>query len=151
MARFESHQVLKTIWTIVAIISAVPILLDVVSTAAWNGVNFALVAYLFVSSAGVLALIASLCSPWLHSAVFQWITWFGAIGIAGLGLVFAAGFAFGRDPQVPWNSSVGIGPIEIPFLALYGFASRRARYKGCCNFPIVLASEGSTEITCQLL
>src|SRR5438270_2701044 len=95
MARFESHQVLKTIWTIVAIISAVPILLEVVGIAAWNGVNFALVVYLFVSSAGVLALIASLCSPWLHSAVFQWITWFGAIGIAGLGLVFAAGFAFG--------------------------------------------------------
>ena len=52
MARFKSHQVLKTIWTIVAIISAVPILLEVVGIAAWNGVNFALVVYLFVSSAG---------------------------------------------------------------------------------------------------
>src|SRR5438270_1806973 len=135
MARFESHQVLKTIWTIVAIISAVPILLEVVGIAAWNGVNFALVVYLFVSSAGVLALIASLCSPWLHSAVFQWITWFGAIGIAGLGLVFAAGFAFGRDPQVPWNRSVGIGPIEVPLLALYGFAFASCAIQAVLQFP----------------
>ena len=132
---FRSDRVLKKIWTIVAIVSAVPILGDVLGTAAWNGVNFVMAAYLFVSSAGLLALIASLYSPWSHSAVFRWITWSGAVGIACLGLVFSAGFAFGRDPEVPWNSSMGIGPVEIPLLALYGFAVASCGIQAVLQFP----------------
>ena len=131
----KSHPVVKTILTIVAIISAVPIWMEVVGTAAWNGVNFAMATYLFVSSAGLLALIASLYSPWSQSAIFRWITWSGAIGIACLGLVFSAGFAFWRDPQVPWNSRVGIGPIEIPALAVYGFAVASCAIQAVLQFP----------------
>lgn len=132
---FKSHRVLKTIWTVVAIVSAVPILMDVLGTAAWNGVNLAIAAYLFVFSTSLLALIASLFSPCLHGAVFRWITWSGAIGITCLGLLFSASFAFRRDPQVPWSSGFRIGLIEIPVLALYGFAVASCAIQAALQFP----------------
>ncbi len=122
-------------WTLVAIVSAIPILLYVLSYAAWNGVNFAMAVYLFVSSAGLLALAASFCSPCLQKTVFRWISWSGAVGIACLGLVFGAGFVFGRNPEVPWNSGPTIGPIEVPFLAVYGFAVVACAIQAVLQFP----------------
>lgn len=131
----KSHRILKTIWTLVAIVSAIAVLLDVLGTAAWNGVNFAIVVYLFVSSAGVLALVASLCPPCLRKAVFRWIIWSGAVGIACMGLVFIAGFVFGRDPSVPWNSALKIGAIKIPYLAFYGFVIVSCLIQAVVQFP----------------
>lgn len=95
--------------------------------------------------------LQGLFSPCLQSAVFRWITWSGAIGITCLGLLFSAGFAFRRDPEVPWNFGVSIGPIEIPILALYGFAVASCAIQAALQFPIVLANDAQTGSQCQRL
>lgn len=55
---FRMNSTIYAIWTILAVISALPMLAMVVGGAAWNGINVAVAVYLLMSVGGVLGLLA---------------------------------------------------------------------------------------------
>lgn len=126
-------------WTAIAATSAVPIFFDTLGTAAWNGVNFAMAIYLFVSAAGLLAILAGFCAAFSGKALFHWVSFIGSVSIALLSLTFAASFILSRTPGVPLNDWYEIFGIKAPILAFYATAF------GCCSVQaLVQFSNGRT-------
>ena len=65
---------LRVPWTLFSLASAFFILVDNLSYAGWNGVNFVLGLYLVLSLGGFLGMFAGFVSAFSRKTVFAWIT-----------------------------------------------------------------------------
>ncbi len=125
-------SILTLLCTLLSFASSLHILADVLGDAAWNGLNFALSMYLFLSAAGTLGLLLGVFTVFSRKTIFAWITCISAATVAGLSILFGLSFIFGRDTEVPLNSPVYYGHLVIPILALYGIVAV------CCSAEAIL-------------
>ena len=116
------RSVLQSLLSFISFLSALPILAMLLGGAAWNGVNFVVILYMVLAATGSLGLLAGTVTAFSNKSVFAWITGISALATFCLSLLFLLSFLFTRDPAVPLNDPMGIGPIQLPTIALYGFA-----------------------------
>jgi len=116
------RSVIQSSLSFISFLSALPILAFIMGAAAWNGVNFVVILYMFLSIGGSLGLLSGTVTAFSPRPVFAWITGISALAIFSLSLLFLLSFLFTRDPAVPLNDPMGIGPFQLPTIALYGFA-----------------------------
>jgi len=111
------------LWTLVAFASSLPILAIALGTAAWNGVNFAVGLYLFLSAAGSLCVLAGVFAAFFQGSIFPRIACISASVIAGLSAFFGLWFIFGRGYGVPLDEPFFFaGSARVPLLVIYSFA-----------------------------
>lgn len=112
----------RAVWTLLAVMSSLPVLADTVGSAAWNGVNFVVCLYLIASIAGTIGLMAGFWSAFSQRRFLEWITCISAFAIVALSAIYAAGFIFGRTPGVPLSDPIYFGRYHAPILMFYGAA-----------------------------
>lgn len=127
-----SRSTLRALWTLVTLASSFPILGIVLGGAAWNGVNFVVGFYLFISIGGFVGLFAGFGAAFSHKRLLAWITCVSAVAIGILSAFFACSFVLTRESDVPLNSPLLIGGFQIPILSLYAAAVI------CCSIEALL-------------
>ena len=80
-------------WTLLSLVSALPILGMTLGNAAWNGVNFWVGLYLVVSCLGILGLILGFYGAFSNKPVVLMTTALGSWCIAILSVVYAGFFS----------------------------------------------------------
>jgi hypothetical protein len=108
--------------TFVAFLSALPILADIVGTAAWNSVNFAVAVYLALAFFGTIGLLTGTVTGFFKKPIFAWMTGLSAAAIFCLSLLFLLSFLFSRTEGVPLSDPLIFGSIQTPIIVFYGFA-----------------------------
>lgn len=108
--------------TFIGFVSALPILGEVLSVAAWSGVNAAIVLYLVLACVGALGLLIGVAGAFSRRELFVWITGSSAASIVALTMVLLSTFLFGRAHTVSLNARMSVGPVHGPILAFYAFA-----------------------------
>ena len=103
-----------------------------IGSAAWNGINWVVQFYLIASIGGSAGLLAGFYSPFSQRRILQWITSVGALAIASVSAVYAAGLIFGRAAGVPLNDPIYFGNFHAPVLSLYAAAIL------CCLVEVLL-------------
>jgi hypothetical protein len=131
-------RLLRVGWTILTLVCSLPILGLTFGTAAWNGVNFAVSLYLVASCLGWIGLLAGTCAVFSSRRLFWWITFVGAMLIAGTGIVYAVGFLWSRDPSDPWNSPFEFATIRAPLLLFYFIAISVCSLEAWIYSPFVM-------------
>jgi hypothetical protein len=150
MSKWIENKLLGGVFMFLAFMSSVPILMETLGSAAWNGVNFAMAVYLFLAVLGFLGLLISLVATSSGKSVFLWIAASSAIVVGGLSLVYLGGFLFSRTPGVPLMDPLIIAGVPIPIIAYYGFALV------CCLVVAVsslqkLRNQGQSRARCSRL
>jgi hypothetical protein len=107
----------------------------VLGGAAWNGVNFAVGLYLFLSIGGFLGLFVGLFAAFSSKKPLAWITCASAAAIAVVSAILACGFLFDRVRGVPLNGSIQVGSFPSPIIFLYGLALICCSIEAFIYFP----------------
>lgn len=115
----QLHPVFAVAWTLVSAISAIYILLDNLSYAAWNGINFVMALYLFTSVAAVIGLTAGFWSIFSCRRILARAVCVSGFAVMCLTALDICGFIFGRAPELPFSSPVYFAGFSVPVLATY--------------------------------
>ena len=127
MGKWTDNKLLWGVLTFLGFLSSVPILMETLGNAAWNGVNFAMALYLLIATIGFFGLLTSLVTIRSRKSVFLWIAASSAIAVGGLSLLFLGSFVLSRTRGVPLMDSFIIASVPMPVIAYYGFAV------ACCS------------------
>jgi hypothetical protein len=114
--------IISFLWTLLSLASSLPILAMVLGSAAWNGVNFAVGSYLFLSAGGVAGLLVGFVAAFSRKKLLGWITCVSAGTIAGLSALFACSLLLDRSRGVPLSGPVIIGGVHASMIVFYGVA-----------------------------
>jgi hypothetical protein len=127
MGKWTENKLLWGVLMFLGFLSSVPILMETLGNAAWNGVNIPMALYLLIATLGFFGLLTSLVTIRSRKSVFLWIAASSAIAVGGLSLLFLGGFVFSRTPGVPLMDPFIIAGVPMPIIGYYGFAV------ACCS------------------
>jgi|SRR5271165_6228404 len=131
----KRSPLLQVLWTLLAVVSSLPVLAETAGSAAFNGVNFIVCLYLVAAAAGAIGLVAGFVSAFSQRRLLEWITCISALAIVALSAIYAAGFIFGRTAGVPLSDPMYFGRFHVPILVLYGVAFLCCLIEALLYFP----------------